>query len=75
MDFLSRIRKDHRRKVKNSITLNFSIYGLEIDCNCDDQKTGLHDENVLTSMDQLPVTGMSSMSLNSETPNKKLKYY
>ena len=37
----------------------FSVYGLEIDCNCDDQKTGLIDDNVLTSMDQLPITGMS----------------
>ena len=35
----------------------YSVSGYQIDCNCDDQKTGLTDDNVLRSMDQLPVTG------------------
>ena len=34
-----------------------SVSGYQIECNCDDQKTGLTDDNVLRSMDQLPVTG------------------
>ena len=28
-----------------------------IQCNCDDEKTGIIDENVLQSKDQLPVQG------------------
>ena len=35
----------------------YSVSGYQIDCNCDDEKTGLTDDNVLRSMDQLPVTG------------------
>ena len=35
----------------------YSVSGYKIDCNCDDEKTGLTDDNVLRSMDQLPVTG------------------
>ena len=35
----------------------YSVSGYDILCNCDDQKTGLTDDNVLRSMDQLPVKG------------------
>ena len=37
--------------------LIYSVSGYDILCNCDDQKTGLTDDNVLRSVDQLPVKG------------------
>ena len=35
----------------------FSFSGTPIRCNCDDQRTGLIDENMLKSKDHLPVQG------------------
>lgn len=35
----------------------FSLVGAEIECNCDDDKTGITDNNLLKSKDQLPVKG------------------
>ena len=32
-------------------------FGSNVACNCDDERTGLTDDNVLMSKDQLPVTG------------------
>ena len=34
-----------------------SLDSSEIKCNCDDEKTGITDNNLLKSKDQLPVTG------------------
>ena len=45
----------------DNLYLILSVSGYQIDCNCDDEKTGLTDDNVLRSMDQLPVTGNVSM--------------
>ena len=41
--------------------LIYSVSGYDILCNCDDQKTGLTDDNVLRSLDQLPVKGNVSL--------------
>ena len=32
-------------------------FGSNVACNCDDERTGLTDDNILMSKDQLPVTG------------------
>ena len=34
-----------------------SLDGTSVECNCDDEKTGLTDNNLLTSKSQLPVKG------------------
>ena len=48
-----------KKLILNTFIKSCSVYGLDIKCNCDDQKTGLTDDNILTAMDQLPVTGNS----------------
>ena len=35
-----------------------SLDGTPIKCNCDDEKTGITDDNVLRARDQLPVKGI-----------------
>ena len=37
-----------------------SLDGAPIECNCDDEKTGITDNNLLTSKSQLPVKGKVS---------------
>ena len=34
-----------------------SLGGTPIECNCDDEKTGIIDDNILRSKEQLPVQG------------------
>ena len=34
-----------------------SLDDASIECNCDDEKTGITDNNLLTSKNQLPVSG------------------
>ena len=43
----------------------FSYSNTPIKCNCDDQKTGLIDENILKSKEQLPVKGKVEHIMNS----------
>lgn len=44
-----------------------SVTGTHVMCNCDDQKTGLIDDNVLYSMDQLPIKGqVKSVLINCD---------
>ena len=47
----------------NLTNVILSLGGTPIECNCDDEKTGLTDDNVLRSMDQLPVTGTVIISV------------
>ena len=44
-------------KLTWSLLYLFSIDDASIECNCDDEKTGITDNNLLTSKNQLPVTG------------------
>ena len=46
----------------------YSLDDTKIVCNCDDEKTGFIDNNVLKSKNQLPVTGKIEL-INSYAEN------